>query len=99
MENNGEARVVGMSMTYNQQLKNKLEQKARECEELKAQLAECQNLATYHADLSRSYCDDWSLVCEKNRKLKKRLRKREEQLKKVGSILNTMETMFNIRGE
>ncbi len=99
MENNGEARVIGRSMTYNQQLKNKLEQKARECEELKAQLAECQNLAIYHADLSRSYCDDWDLVCEENRKLKKRLRKREEQLENSAARIVTLRKMLNLEGE
>jgi len=94
-------------------LQEHLRDKTAECEELNDQLTkthrafeECEgykrellDLTSHHADLSRSCCKDYKITIEKNRKLKKRLRKREEQLKKVGSILNTMETMFNIRGE
>ena len=77
-----------------------LKERNKEIEKLRQELVAMADVASdYNALTVSEYLDAWDREREKNRKLKKRLAKKKEQLKKVGSVLNTMETMFNIRGE
>lgn len=80
-----------------------------ECSKLKEEIAalkdnQCfdirglENDIQFHKELSASYCKDYEREHEKNRKLKKRLRNMEAEMKEVESIVTKMEDMFNIRG-
>ncbi len=81
-------------------LEKKLDEKTNEVEELKKDLVEIMDVASdYNALRISEHLEAWEREREKNRKLKKRLRKCEEQLKKVDSISGTLEDMFKIRGE
>lgn len=67
-----------------------------ECEGYKRELLD---LTSHHADLSRSYCKDYKITLKKNRKLKKRLREREEQLENSAARIITLRKMLNLEGE